>query len=96
MNPVVTVMANRSLAFSFYDFYLEGLSAKELAAAYSIPIHYVQERIQAVRLCLQFQARAAVDTRRAFQQAAAAEDHRWSCESHSWGCASSRLARAVL
>lgn len=66
------VLANRSLAFSLYDFYLEGISAEELAAAYSLPLHCVKERIEAVRLCLQFQAKAALDTRQAFRDVRAA------------------------
>ncbi|MBV8072920.1 MAG: hypothetical protein JO270_23660 [Acidobacteriaceae bacterium] len=68
MNPAVIVLANKSLAFSLYDFYLDGLSAEELAAAYLLPPRCVQERLEAVRLCLQFQARAALDTRRAYQE----------------------------
>jgi hypothetical protein len=72
MNAAVTVLANRSLAFSLYDFYLEGVSVEELAAAYSLPAHWVEERIEAIRLCLQFQARARFDLRRAVQQVQAA------------------------
>lgn len=67
MNPAVMVLANTSLAFSLYDFYLEGVSVEELAAAYSLPPHCVEERIEAVRLCLQFQAKATFDTRQAFR-----------------------------
>ena len=71
MNPAVMVVANKSLAFSLYDFYLEGVSTEELAAAYALPLHYVEERIEAVRLCLQFQVKAILDTRQAFQERAA-------------------------
>lgn len=72
MNPAVMVLANRSLSFSLYDFYLEGVSLQELAAAYSLPVHCVEERIEAVRFCLQFQAKVALDTRQAFDQRQAA------------------------
>ena len=68
MNPAVMVVANKSLAFSLYDFYLEGVSAQELAAAYALPVHCVEERIEAVRLCLQFQAKATLDTRKHFNR----------------------------
>ena len=37
MNPGVKLLANKSFGFSLYDFHLEGVSAKELAAAYSLP-----------------------------------------------------------
>ena len=40
------ILANKSLAFSLYDFHLEGVSAKELAADYSLPITWVEERIE--------------------------------------------------
>jgi hypothetical protein len=68
MNPAVMVLANRSLAFSLYDFYLEGVSVEELAAAHSLPAQSVEERIEAVRLCLQLQAKVSLDTRRAVQE----------------------------
>ena len=55
MNPSVMALANKSLVFSLYDFHLEGLSAKELAAAYSLPVTWVEERIEAIRMCLKFQ-----------------------------------------
>lgn len=60
MNPAVMVLANCSLAFSLYDFNLEGVSARELAAAYSLPPQWVEERIEAVRLCLKFQAKVVL------------------------------------
>jgi hypothetical protein len=55
MNPAAMALANKSLAFSLYDFHLEGLSAKELAVAYSRPISWIEERIEAVRMCLNYQ-----------------------------------------
>jgi hypothetical protein len=35
MKPALMLFANRSFAFNLYDFHLEGISAKELAVAYS-------------------------------------------------------------
>jgi hypothetical protein len=60
MNPAVVIIANRSFAFHLYDFHFDGVSAKELASAYSLPTHWVEERIEAVRLCLKFQAKATI------------------------------------
>ena len=60
MSPAAMVLANKSLAFSLYDFHLNGVSASELAAAHSLPVHSVEERIEAVRLCLKFQVKLAL------------------------------------
>ncbi|MDQ2949515.1 MAG: hypothetical protein M3Y27_26855 [Acidobacteriota bacterium] len=62
MNPAVILLANRSLPFHLYDFHLEGISAKELAAAHSLPVDWVEERIEAVRLCLKYQTKLSIDT----------------------------------
>lgn len=61
MNPALKLAANRSFALSLYDFHLEGLSVAELAEAYSLPVTWVEERIEAARLCLKFQVRLAVN-----------------------------------
>ena len=55
MNPAVMLLANRSLPFSLYDFHLNGVSAQELADAYALPLTWVEERLEAVRLCLKYQ-----------------------------------------
>jgi hypothetical protein len=60
MNPAIMLLANHSLAFHLYDFQLEGISAKELATAYSLPFDWVVERIEAVRLCLTFQTKLSL------------------------------------
>jgi hypothetical protein len=60
MNPPMIVHANKSLAFSLYDFHLNGVPLEKLAAAYSLPIQSVEERIEAVRLCLTFQVKLAL------------------------------------
>lgn len=60
MHPGVTLLANRSLAFSLYEFHIEGVSAKELASAYSLPANWVEDRIEAVRLCLKYQVKLSV------------------------------------
>jgi hypothetical protein len=54
------VQANKSLAFSLYDFHLSGVSVEKLAATYSLPVQSVEERLEAVRLCLTFQVRLAL------------------------------------
>jgi hypothetical protein len=60
MNPAFLVHANRSLAFSLYDFHLNGVPVAKLAAAYALPVHAVEEKIEAVRLCLNFQVQVAL------------------------------------
>jgi hypothetical protein len=60
MNPGVKLLANKSFGFSLYDFHLEGVSAQELAAAYCLPPTWVEERIEAVRLCLKYQVKVSV------------------------------------
>lgn len=60
VNPAIMLLANESLAFSLYDFSLEGVPAEELATAYSLPVNCVEERIEAVRLCLKYQVKPTV------------------------------------
>jgi hypothetical protein len=60
MNPGVALLANRSFAFSLYEFNFAGVSASELAASYSLPPEWVEERIEAVRLCLKYQVKLSV------------------------------------
>jgi hypothetical protein len=60
MNPAIAIIANRSFAFHLYDFHFDGISAKEMASAYSLPTHWIEERIEAARLCLKFQAKATI------------------------------------
>ena len=60
MNPALMVFANRSEAFSLYDFNLAGVSAKQLAAVCEIPVHRVEEQIEAVRLCLKYQVKVSL------------------------------------
>ena len=55
MNPAIMLLANSSFALSLYDFHLEGTSARELAKAYSLPVAWVEERLEAARLCLKYQ-----------------------------------------
>jgi len=63
MNPAVVLLANQSLPFSLYDFHLNGVSAQELAVAYDLPLHWVEERLEAVRLCLKYQVQVSVSSR---------------------------------
>jgi hypothetical protein len=60
VNPAVMLLANKSLAFSLYDFNLEGISVEELATAYSLPVNWVEQRIEAVRMCLKYQVKLSV------------------------------------
>ena len=60
MNSGAALLTNRSLAFSLYEFNLAGVSAKELAASYALPPDWVEERIEAVRLCLKYQVKLSV------------------------------------
>ena len=39
--PVI-MLANRGLAFSLYEFYLEGVSVQELASVYALPVEWVE------------------------------------------------------
>jgi hypothetical protein len=59
MSPALALLANKSLPFSLYDFHLSGVSAKELAQAYDLPLRWVEERLEAVRLCLKYQVELA-------------------------------------
>ena len=66
MHPAFSVIANRSLPLGLYDFHLSGVSAQELASAYQLPLPWVEERLEAARLCLKFQVRLGFSsTRRA-------------------------------
>jgi hypothetical protein len=60
MNPALMIHANRSLAFSLYDFHLSGISIQELATAHSLSVHRVEECIEAVRLCVKHQVKVAL------------------------------------
>jgi hypothetical protein len=43
MNRLVAQHPNTSFAFHLYDFHKEGLSAKELASVYALPVSWVEE-----------------------------------------------------
>jgi hypothetical protein len=55
MNPGLKLLANKSFRLHLYDCHLEGVSVKELADFYVLPETWVEERIEATRLCLKFQ-----------------------------------------
>ena len=59
MNPAVMVLANRSVPFWLYDFNLAGVSAQELASAYSLPPEWVRNQIESVRMMLKYQVKLA-------------------------------------
>jgi hypothetical protein len=60
MNPAFMVVANQSFPFNLYDLHLEGLTAKELATAYSIPVFRVEEHLEAVRLSIKYQVKLSM------------------------------------
>jgi hypothetical protein len=53
--PAVMMLANRGLAFTLYEFHLEGIPVQDLATGYSLPVEWVEKRIEAVRLRLKYQ-----------------------------------------
>jgi hypothetical protein len=61
VHPGVVLLGNRSWSLSLYDLNLNGISAQELATAYSMPLHVIEERIEAVRLCLKYQVKLALN-----------------------------------
>jgi hypothetical protein len=61
MNPGFKLMANRSFGLSLYDLHVEGVSTKELAEAYSLPVAFLEQRIEATRLCLKHQVKLSVN-----------------------------------
>jgi hypothetical protein len=63
MNPGLMLLANSSFPVSLYDFHLDGISARELAKAYSLPLTWVEERLEAVRLCVKYQVDVSIATK---------------------------------
>jgi hypothetical protein len=57
MNEAVSKLATKSLAFALYRLHVAGLSAEELGQALSLPVEWVEERIEAIRLCLTHQVK---------------------------------------
>jgi hypothetical protein len=41
--------------FRFYHYYVNGISAEELASVFDLPVSWIQQRIEAVRLCVEHQ-----------------------------------------
>ena len=62
MHPAFVLLANKSATFGLYDFHLQGVPIKTLAAAYSLPTHWVEEHIEAICLCLTFQVKLVFDS----------------------------------
>jgi hypothetical protein len=60
MKAAAILLAGQSLPFWLCYFNLEGISAKELAASYSLPETWVEERIEAVSIMLKHQVRVAI------------------------------------
>ena len=47
----------RVLGFVIYREYQDGASVEELSAALNLPVNWIEERIEAVRMCLERQVR---------------------------------------
>ncbi len=60
MHPAIALLGNRSVTFALYDYHLRGVSARELATAYSLPLSWVEERLEAVRLCVKYQVKLSL------------------------------------
>ena len=50
----VMMLANRGLAISPYEFYLEGIPLQELASAYALPVAWVEACIETTCLRLEY------------------------------------------
>jgi hypothetical protein len=48
--------------FRLYHYYVNGISAEELAAVFNLPVSWVQQRIEAVRLCVEHQIVFTLET----------------------------------
>ena len=57
MNVMLVEQLPRVLGFVIYREYQEGASVEELSAALHLPSSWVEERIEAVRMCLERQVR---------------------------------------
>jgi hypothetical protein len=59
MNSALAVLGDSSASLSLYDFYIQGVLAATLATAYALALAWVEERLEAARLCFQFQVHAS-------------------------------------
>jgi len=48
--------------FRLYHYYVNGISAEELAAVFDLPVSWVQQRLEAVRLCVEHQIVFTLET----------------------------------
>jgi hypothetical protein len=55
----VMMLANRSLALDLYEFHLEDVTTQDLAAAYSLPVEWIEKCIESTRLRLEYQKQFA-------------------------------------
>lgn len=51
----LSVLAIVSNPFRLYHYHVNGISAEELAAVFDLPVSWVEQRIEAVRLCVEYQ-----------------------------------------
>lgn len=52
--------APQILSLLIYREYQRGATVEELAAAFDAPVHWIEERIEAVRLCFEKQVRVQI------------------------------------
>jgi hypothetical protein len=71
MNPAFMVVANQTFAFNLYDLHLAGVTAKELAKAYSMPLFRMEEQLEAVRLSVKYQIKLAMGGKQTARRLAA-------------------------
>ena len=51
----LSALAIISNPFRLYHYHVNGISAQELAAVFDLPVSWVEQRIEAVRLCVEYQ-----------------------------------------
>jgi len=61
MGLAISLLSRKSLVFQLYAAALDGSSIRDLAAAYHIPEHHIQEQLDALRLALGHQVRLGIN-----------------------------------
>jgi hypothetical protein len=61
MSLAIALLSKRSFGFELYAAASGGTSARELAAAYKLSLETIEERLQATRLLLTYQAQVRVN-----------------------------------
>jgi hypothetical protein len=61
MGLAISLLSRKSLVFQLYAAAMDGVSIRELAAAYRLPEHRIQEQLESVRLALGHQVRLSIN-----------------------------------